>query len=184
MSFVVAAALALSLLPEIASAAEENPTKAPNANYSVVYYYDDMTPTLYMWNLADAAANALYRVYDSNLSTAKMIGSAHKQDAGSCCIIPIELTASGSGSVYVTCQEDGKAESERVRVPYTKASSKPGVSFEVHALTSAAQSGGLVAADSKENRAERNPSWLNRDGYYVVDVIVNNFTKFRHCLFL
>lgn len=48
MSFVVAAALALSLLPEIASAAEENPTKAPNANYSVVYYYDDMTPTLYM----------------------------------------------------------------------------------------------------------------------------------------
>lgn len=163
--------------PTLAADPDDPPqSAAPDAEHCVVYHYSDadLTPTLYMWNVSD---DATYRVYSDSTAQASLLGSARRQAQGSCCIIPLDpeqLSYSG-GTVYVSGQTEGKEESQRVAVSYTREAT-PSVRFRVYEPRDTVQRGEEAITQSNAGMLKANTGQLTKDKYYVVDVEMTNFT--------
>lgn len=189
--------LVLELLPLSIYAADEQ-TSAPKAENCVVYKnkiadaeepdWDNyelkvstgIVPTLYMWNYG---REATLRVYNA-ASGGQLMGTGTYNEDSHYWAVPLETEKkdwygdSNYGSfVYVTLQESGKTESERVAVAYPERIAS--VSFEVVGLVDKAADGSALLSDSSKNMIDRagTPSRLKAGKYYVVDIVMNNFTK-------
>lgn len=179
--FLAVLALTGSLSTLAADGENQIQSQAPNAGNCVLYNYNRsdkaLTPTLYVWN---EAAAATYRVYDGDGATAVLIGSARSQTQGSCCVVPLnaDLLSTSSGTVYVSRQTDGEAESARTALSHTAAST-PTVGFQVFEPKVAMQNGTEPLSQTYKGTQKSRPDQLAAGKYYMVDVVLSNFTKIQ-----
>jgi len=180
ISLALVASVILQLLPNAAIAAEEK-TAVPDTAHCVVYHYDSVynavsnpdpqTPMLYMWGMMEDAA---VRVYAS-AGSAEPIGTARRQSRGQYCAVALDggqMNRAG-GTLYVTRQAEGKAESDRVPVTYGAAGT-PSVSFDVREFRGTS-AGYIHAGSGYQGMRVASPGKLKQDTVYVANVVLKEF---------
>lgn len=194
-AFVLAIMLILELLPLSINAAEEQ-TEAPKAENCVVYKnrtqpaeepdWDNpevkkstgFVPTLYMWNYG---REATLRVY-SAVSGGQLMGTGTYNQDSHYWVVPLEAEKEDlygarnySDYVYVTLQESGKAESERVAVVYPENAAS--IAFEVYTLRDQTVNKQEVISGASRGVRVGTPGRMTVGSYLYVDVVMKNFTK-------
>lgn len=204
LSGMIALALVVTLILDFLPLnvnAEEEQTALPDAKNCVVYKnkteesarFDEkdntiewtgIVPTFYMWNYEQR--DAVCRIYSDSVG-GELMGTATYNHDSHYWAAPLTPEANiyknntskrnYGDKVYVTLQESGKAESERVAVPYPEHVAS--VSFEVTGLVNRVLTEPISESSKNAGGRASTPQRLTVGTYYVVDVLLNDFTKLQ-----